>query len=41
MSSTQLPDFEHTLVIARGNLEAPELAECHGVCCGLLAPSVP
>ncbi len=36
MSSTQLPDFEHTLVIARGNLEAPELAECHGVCCGLL-----
>ena len=36
MSSSQLPDFEHTLVIARGNLEAPELAECHGVCCGLL-----
>ena len=36
MSSNQLPDFEHTLVIAKGNLEAPELAECHGVCCGLL-----
>lgn len=36
MSSSQLPDFEHTLVIARGNLDASELAECHGVCCGLL-----
>jgi uncharacterized protein YgfB (UPF0149 family) len=36
MSSSQLPDFEHTLVVAHGNLEPPELAECHGVCCGLL-----
>lgn len=36
MSSRQLPDFEHTLAIAQGNLEASELAECHGVCCGLL-----
>ena len=31
-----LPDFEHTLAIAQGNLEAAELAECHGVACGLL-----
>ncbi len=36
MSATRLPDFEHTLAIAQGNLEAPELAECHGVACGLL-----
>lgn len=33
---TGLPDFEHTLAIAQGNLEAAELAECHGVACGLL-----
>lgn len=36
MSTIQLPDFEHTLAIAKGNLEAPELAECHGITCGLL-----
>ncbi len=36
MSSTQLPDFERTLALAQGNLEAPDLAECHGVNCGLL-----
>ena len=36
MTSAHLPDFEHTLAIAQGNLEAPELAECHGVACGLL-----
>lgn len=36
MSNSQLPDFEHTLAISKGNLEASELAECHGVCCGLL-----
>jgi len=36
MSTTHLPDFEHTLAIAQGNLEAHELAECHGVVCGLL-----
>ena len=36
MTNTRLPDFEHTLAIAQGNLEAPELAECHGVVCGLL-----
>lgn len=36
MSTTRLPDFEHTLAIAQGNLEAAELAECHGIACGLL-----
>lgn len=36
MSTTQLPDFEHTLALTQGNLEASELAECHGVVCGLL-----
>jgi len=36
MSSASLPDFEHTLAIAQGNLGAADLAECHGVACGLL-----
>jgi len=36
MNSARLPDFEHTLAIAQGNLDSPELAECHGVACGLL-----
>ncbi|GMR14990.1 MAG: UPF0149 family protein YgfB [Gammaproteobacteria bacterium] len=36
MTTAHLPDFEHTLAIAQGSLEAPELAECHGVACGLL-----
>ena len=36
MTNTILPDFERTLTIAQGNLEAPELAECHGIVCGLL-----
>jgi len=36
MTSARLPDFEHTLAIAQGNLETAELAECHGVACGLL-----
>ena len=36
MSVARLPDFEHTLAIAQGNLEPAELAECHGVVCGLL-----
>ena len=39
MTTTNLPDFEHTLAMAQGNLEAPELAECHGVVCGLLCRS--
>jgi len=36
MTTAHLPDFEHTLAIAQGNLETAELAECHGVACGLL-----
>ena len=36
MSTTRLPEFEHTLALAQGNLEASDLAECHGVACGLL-----
>ncbi|MGA9575055.1 MAG: UPF0149 family protein [Lysobacterales bacterium] len=36
MSSAELPDFKHTLALAQGNLEAPDLAECHGITCGLL-----
>jgi len=36
MSNANLPDFDRTLALAKGNLEAPELSECHGVCCGLL-----
>jgi len=31
-----LPDFEHTLSMAQGNLDATELSESHGVACGLL-----
>lgn len=31
-----LPDFEQTLAIAVGQIEAPELSECHGAVCGLL-----
>lgn len=34
MSSAPLPDFERSLALR--SLEAPELAECHGVVCGLL-----
>jgi len=36
MSCAPLPDFERTLALGQGSLEAPELAECHGVVCGLL-----
>jgi len=36
MSDTHLPDFELTLATTQGKLEASELAECHGVACGLL-----
>ena len=32
-----LPDFEHTLAMLQGNLDATELSECHGVACGLLS----
>jgi len=36
MERNRLPDFESTLDITLGQLEAAELAECHGVACGLL-----
>jgi len=36
MSVSQLPDFEHTLALSQGNLDAGGLAECHAVACGLL-----
>jgi uncharacterized protein YgfB (UPF0149 family) len=36
MSSPSLPDFERTLQLGQGNLDAAELAECHGLMCGLL-----
>jgi uncharacterized protein YgfB (UPF0149 family) len=36
MSSAPLPDFKQTLALCQGVLDAPELAECHGVACGLL-----
>lgn len=37
MSAGNLPDFKHTLSLVQGKLEASELAECHGVACGLLS----
>ena len=39
MSAPQLPEFDHCLAMAQGTLDAPELAECHGVLCGVLAVS--
>lgn len=36
MSTTRLPDFEQTLAMTQGDLEASDLSECHGVLCGLL-----
>jgi uncharacterized protein YgfB (UPF0149 family) len=36
MPVLQLPDFEQTLAIAGGQLDAGELSECHGAACGLL-----
>lgn len=36
MPVAALPDFEHVVAIAGGTLDALELAECHGVACGLL-----
>jgi uncharacterized protein YgfB (UPF0149 family) len=38
-SATSLPDFDHTLALGHGNLDAASLSECHGVACGLLARS--
>lgn len=39
MSAPPLPDFEHTLQLSQGNLDAADLAECHGLLCGLLCRS--
>jgi uncharacterized protein YgfB (UPF0149 family) len=36
MSAPALPDFQRTIRLSQGNLDAAELAECHGVLCGLL-----
>ena len=36
MSASPLPDFEHTLELSGGRLDAAELAECHGLLCGLV-----
>lgn len=39
MSVPELPDFEQCLRLGQGALDAAELAECHGVLCGVLAVS--
>lgn len=39
MSLPQLPDFEHSLALGQGILDSAELAECHGVLCGVLSVS--
>ena len=36
MSAPALPDFEQTLQLCGGVLDAAELAECHGLLCGLV-----
>ena len=36
MSVPSLPDFERTIRLSQGNIDAAELAECHGLLCGLL-----
>ncbi len=36
MATDSLPDFEHSLALAQGNLDATGLAESHGIACGLL-----
>ncbi len=35
MSAPSLPDFQRTLQLSQGNLDAAELSECHGLLCGL------
>jgi uncharacterized protein YgfB (UPF0149 family) len=35
MSAPSLPDFDRTLQLSRGMLDAAGLAECHGLLCGL------
>ena len=36
MSAPSLPDFQRTIRLSQGQLDAAELAECHGLLCGLL-----
>jgi uncharacterized protein YgfB (UPF0149 family) len=36
MSAPSLPDFERTLRLGQGNLDEAELAESHGLACGLI-----
>jgi uncharacterized protein YgfB (UPF0149 family) len=36
MSPEPLPDFRRALLMSHGGLEAAELAECHGVLCGMI-----
>lgn len=36
MSAPLLPDFDRTVRMSQGNLDAAELSECHGLLCGLL-----
>lgn len=36
MSAPSLPDFEHTLQLGNGSLDAAGLAECHGLLCGMV-----
>jgi len=36
MPPDALPDFHHVLLLSHGGLEAAELAECHGVLCGMI-----
>ena len=36
MSAPSLPDFERTIQLSQGNLDAAELAESHGLLCGLV-----
>lgn len=36
MPPTSLPDFQHALMLSHGSLDAAELAECHGVLCGMI-----
>jgi len=36
MSAPPLPDFQRATQLSQGSLDVAELAECHGVLCGLL-----
>lgn len=36
MPPDSLPDFRHALLLSRGSLNAADLAECHGVLCGMI-----